>query len=62
MASLLTELLHDTSRRGKEITEELKRLQGDLSGEAETYRQRMLKLAERAQSLPWRTEPQPFRA
>jgi hypothetical protein len=51
MASLLTELLQDMSRRGKEIAEELKRLQGELSGDVETYRWRMLQLAERAQAF-----------
>ena len=51
MASLLTELLHDTSRRGGEIVEELKRLRGEVSGVVETYRRRMLQLAEQAQAL-----------
>ncbi len=51
MASLLTELLHDASRRGEEIAEELKRLQGEVSGDVETYRRRMLQLAERAKAL-----------
>lgn len=51
MASLLTELLHDTSRRAEEIAAELKRLQGELSGDVETYRRRMLQLVERARGL-----------
>lgn len=51
MASLLTELLQDMSRRGKEIAEELKRLQGELSGDVEIYRRRMLQLAERARAF-----------
>ena len=51
MALLLTELLHDTSRRGEEIADELKRLQGGLSGQVETYRRRMLQMAEQARGI-----------
>lgn len=51
MSSLLTELLHDTCRRGEEIAEELKRLQGELSGEVERYRKRMLQMSEQARGI-----------
>ncbi|MGH7576990.1 MAG: hypothetical protein ACREM1_17915 [Longimicrobiales bacterium] len=51
MASLLAELLHDTSRRGEEIAEELRRLQGQLPGEVEAYRERMLVIVERARGI-----------
>lgn len=51
MASVFTELLHDTSRRGEEIAENLDRLQGNLSVEVETYRQRMLQIVEQAREI-----------
>jgi len=51
VASLLTELLHDTSRRGEEIAVNLDGLQGKLSAEVEAYRQRMLQMVEQARGI-----------
>lgn len=51
MASLLTELLHDASRRGEEIATELAGLQGKVPVEVEAYRRRMLQMVERARAL-----------
>ena len=51
MASLLAELLHDTSRRGDEIAAELNNLQEKVPAEIEAYRHRMLQMVEQARRL-----------
>lgn len=51
VASLLTELLHDTSRRGEEIAAELDRLQETVPTEVEAYRKRMFQMVDHARGI-----------
>jgi hypothetical protein len=51
VASLLSELLHDTSRRGDEIAAELTRLRSNLPSDVEAYRGRMQQMVEQARQI-----------